>query len=133
MWEEVEHTADVALRVRAPDLAGLFEQAARGMFSLMGADLSAIPVIQRRVELSAADAEALLVDWLNELLYLREVHGEAYTAYEIHALTPTSLSATVRGRKVGPLSGRKIKAATFHGLKIVETAEGVEATVVFDV
>ena len=133
MFEEIEHTADVALRVRATDLPGLFIAAARGMFHLMGADLSAIPVIERRVELSAADAEALLVDWLNELLYLREVYGEAYTVFQIESLTSTSLSANVRGTKVARLPGRRIKAATFYDLRIQHEAEGYEVTVVFDV
>ena len=36
--EEIEHTADLAIRVRGRDLSQLFANAARGMFGLM-ADL----------------------------------------------------------------------------------------------
>ena len=133
MFEEIEYTADVALRVRAPDLPGLFIASARGMFHLMGADPTAPPQTSRRVELHGGDTESLLVDWLNELLYLREAHGEQYVAFEIEELSPTRLVAIAHGSPVPSLPGRRIKAATFHDLRVERTGEGYGATVVFDV
>ena len=64
-YEVVEHTADLAMRVFAPDLRGLIEQAARGMIDLM---LGEIPPPRREVEVvgEGASAEELLVDCLRE-------------------------------------------------------------------
>lgn len=129
--EEIEHTADLAIRVRGRDLSQLFANAARGMFGLM-ADLEAVePTIERHVELEEFDRETLLVSWLGELLWFNEESGDVFVRFEITALTPTHLGAAAWG---GPVSGqRQIKAVTFHDLAIIETDDGYEVTLVFDV
>ena len=131
-WQEIEHTADLALHVWGDDLPDLFATAARGMFSLL-VDLAAVPSTQTlQVTLAAPDVETLLVDWLNELLYLGE--GErlaAYVEFEFAVLTPTALQATVRGGAVSEYCSY-IKAATFHNLEVQVTPEGYETEIVFD-
>jgi SHS2 domain-containing protein len=133
MFEEVGHTADVALRVIAPDLNALFETAARGMFHLMGTDSGTPMRIARRVELRSGDIESLLVDWLNELLFLQESHNEQYVRFDVEELSETRLVAVARGGPARTLPGRKIKAATFHDLNVTPTPDAHTATVVFDV
>jgi len=131
-FEELEHTADLALKVRGHSLQEIFANAAYGMFSLM-ADLGGVePTVSHEISLESLDYEALLVDWLNELLYRHEVEEEIYTHFEIEALSPISLSATVWGGKMAA-SKLTVKAATFHDLEIRETGDGYLATVVFDV
>lgn len=134
-FEEIEHTADVALRVHGKDLAELFVNAARGMWTLIVPDVEAlVPAITREIELEAMDAEVLLVDWLSELLYLHETEQEIYSQFVIHDISPQHLRAEVKGGAVNGHTLRKhIKAVTFHDLSIEETAEGFRATVVFDV
>jgi SHS2 domain-containing protein len=130
-FQEIEHTADLAIRVYGRDMRELFANAARGMFALM-AEPSEEPTREREVALEAIDHEGLLVDWLNELIYLHEVEEETYSQFTIETLTATELKARVVG---GPTKHktRAIKAATFHDLKIVETESGYQATIVFDV
>ena len=85
-WEEVEHTADVALRVRGATLAELFANAARGMLALaLGGD--PVPAGQDRTEilLSAPDPETLLVDWLTELVY--RIEDEAFIPSHVSVLS----------------------------------------------
>jgi SHS2 domain-containing protein len=131
-FEEVEHTADLALKVHGHSLEEIFANAAYGLFSLM-ADLENLsPSVSREVHLVAPDRESLLVDWLNELLYLHEVEGEIYTRFEIETLSSTALSAIVWGAKM-TASKLTVKAATFHDLEIRETEGGYMTTVVFDV
>jgi len=131
-FEEVEHTADLALKVHGHSLKEVFANAAYGLFSLM-ADLDNLsPIFSRKVHLGAPDRESLLVDWLNELLYLHEVEEEIYIRFEIEALSSTALSAMVWGAKM-TASKLTVKAATFHDLEIRETEDGYLATVVFDV
>ena len=132
-FEEIEHTADWALRVRGCDLRELLVNAARGMVSLIVADPAALPGdVEQALELEAIDAESLLVDWLSELAYWAEAEMLVFHRFELHDVTSTSLRATIRGGHTPALT-KHIKAVTYHNLDIVETENGVEATVVFDV
>jgi SHS2 domain-containing protein len=133
--QEIEHTADWAMRVRGRDLRELFVNAAQGMFGLI-ADLETTTAgasrVKRRIELEAFDVETLLVSWLGELLWLNEESGAVFTRYEITSLTPTHLQATVCGEPA-PGQWKHIKAVTFHDLEIITTDDGCEVTLVFDV
>ncbi len=131
-FEEIEHTADIAIRVRGRDLAELFANAAYGMACQLADPGAVNPTEEHHVELEAYDAETLLVSWLEELLYLGERETCVFTAFDVLHITPTQLRATVRG---GPVEefGAHIKAVTFNELEIVRTDAGFETTVVFDV
>jgi len=131
MYQEVEHTADCAIQVTSPDLAGLFLHAARGMYALTGGKVAA-GVTDRRVCLTAPDAETLLVEWLEELAFLLETAGEMASEIDIHLLKPTDLNARLRTGPAAQVT-KLIKAVTFHGLEIRSSAEGYQATIVFDV
>jgi SHS2 domain-containing protein len=130
-FEEIEHTADLAMRAYGRDMKELFANAAQGMFALMAEPLEE-PIREQEVSLEATDYEGLLVNWLNELIFLHEVEGETYSQFVIETLTPTRLKARVTG---GPTKSKTkaIKAATFHDLAIEELPNGLVATVVFDV
>lgn len=132
-FEEVEHTADWALRIYGHDLGELLVNAARGMGHLLVSEPVNKPLeVEERVELEAYDAESLLVNWLSELAYWAEMEGIIFFEFDLHQVTPTHLQATIRGVRVSNLQ-KHIKAVTYHNLKIVETQAGLETTVVFDV
>lgn len=129
--EEIEHTADYAIRVQGEDLPALFVAAARGMNGLTGgrpADFS----VQRQIKVSAADLESLLVAWLEELAFLMEVEGEIFDQFDILSFSPTALHIRVGGGPVTHLD-KLIKAVTFHDLSIQETDAGWMTSIVFDV
>lgn len=130
-WQEIDHTADLALHVWADDLPDLFATAARGMFSLF-TSLEAL-VLDRAVDvtLTALDVETLLVDWLNELLYLSEVEGTAFAEFDFTQMTSTALAATAHGGRISEYLSY-VKAATFHNLAVVRTPDGYETEIVFD-
>lgn len=130
-FEEVEHTADVALRAFGRTPEELFINAARGMFQLM-CDEQPVGEVTHTIRLESLDAESLLVDWLNELIYLSDVEGLVFYRYELTEWEPTRLAATVVGGKVKRRK-KAIKAATFSGLAIEKVPGGYSATVVFDV
>ena len=132
-FEEVEHTADWALRVRGRDFRELLVNAARGMSHLLVSDPSATPTdVERRFELDAFDDESLLVEWLSELAYWAEAEMLVFREFDLSQVTPDHLEAVVRGGPVPSLQ-KHIKAVTYQNLEIVETEDGREATVVFDV
>lgn len=132
-WEEIEHTADWALRVWGADLRTLLENAARGMVSLIDgeADAQRRPVT-RRIHMEGADREVLLINWLTELLYLIEDEGTIFTQIVVETTTETWLNAKVTGIPGGRFS-KHIKAATYHNLQIHCDDGGCETVIVFDV
>jgi SHS2 domain-containing protein len=131
--ELLEHTAEVKLRVRAPTFAELVAEAGRAVARLqLGGALPPAERAHRDVVIRSPDREALLVDWLNELIWLAETERWVATEFDVHAATDTMLEVHVRGAAVEEAPAR-IKAATFHGLKIASTANGLEADVILDV
>lgn len=130
-YEEVQHTADWALRIWAPDLAALFEQAARGMFDLSGIRLQEGHREKRSLKVESTDAEGLLVNFLGDLLHILDQDGLAFDQFDL-AVSETALIANLEG---APVAERKkeIKAVTYHNLSIQKNSQGLQAEIVFDV
>jgi len=139
-FEEVDHTADLGLRVHAECLEGLFRQSALGLASLL-TDPEAVGSAERTViELRGIDLEELLVAWLNELLYRFESERLLLTAFPELLIKREDqeyrLLATGTGGRWDPQRhppGAPVKAATYHGLAIAPTTDGSFAvTLIFD-
>ncbi len=130
-FREIEHTADWEAEVWGPDMAALLEVAARGMCRLMGVDLAEEPRRSRGVDLSAADPEALMVDFLTELLYLGESEGYAFDVFDLE-VSGNRLTGSIGGAPIASQT-KEIKAVTYHRLHIQYTDRGLETRVVFDV
>jgi SHS2 domain-containing protein len=132
-FEEIEHTADVALRVCGKDLGKLLQNAALGMARLICEEtLLSNDCAEEIVEIRADDTEGLLVDWLSELVFLVEVRSFIFQRVEFQTISETYFKAKVYGKIARELKVH-IKAVTYHNLIIIKTAKGLEATVVFDI
>ena len=132
-FEEIEHTADHALKVYGENLKELFISAAEGMRSLMLSDIAGVSgEIAKAVKLETIDTESLLVDWLSELAYWAEADMLVFKTFKIHQISSNHLDAEVIGGTVATIE-KLIKAVTYHNLKIMKTQRGLEATIVFDV
>jgi SHS2 domain-containing protein len=131
-FEEIDHTADWAYRVRAPTMAGLYEAALEGLYTFAGINNDGGPSTNREVCLEAGDAESLLIAWLNEALYLLQEEHAALSGIHWEELTAQRLRATAASYDAAA-GGKYIKAATYSGLRILQTREGFEATIVLDV
>jgi SHS2 domain-containing protein len=133
----VDHTSEVQLEVGAESLAGLAAEAGRALGLLMLREEPPVPRgPSRLLEVTSADREALLVDWLNEILFVAETEGWVAVEFDVLEASPTRLSAQARGVPVDEPPSL-VKAATFHGLRVVERAgglqAGLQAEVIFDV
>ena len=128
---EREHIADWELEAWATDLSGLLEQAARGMYTLSGTRLAEYPRIDRSVEITASDAESLLVKFLQELLYFGEKDGVGFDRFSI-MVSELHLQATLEGAAISS-QDKEIKAVTYHKLQIRQTSNGLIVNIVFDV
>jgi SHS2 domain-containing protein len=128
-----EHTGELELVIEAETLAGVFAEAAAALAEVMaGENSSAPPGARDGVTLVARDRAALLVDWLNELIFRSERDKKVYDDVRIEALSENRLVAAIAGRALEELR-LPVKAATLHGLDIRATAGGFTARIVLDV
>lgn len=135
-WRQFEVAADVGLEAWGPTLAECFRQAALGMFELMVPLAAVRPAEAREVSAFGEAPDLLLVNWLNELLYLHDVEGFGVHDVETPRLHGDRVHARVFGEPVDPARhprGILVKAATLHGLEVVEGRAAARARVVLDV
>ncbi len=131
-FQELEHTADWALKVWAPELSTLFVEAVQGMFSLRGIELIKGNRISRSFYLETESVEILLVMFLEEILFFGEDEGLGFDEYEVTVEKEYHLKANIHGGMIGSQQ-KEIKAVTFHNLNVAETESGYEVVIVFDV
>lgn len=81
-YEEVDHTADLAMRVWAADFYALLIHAALGMYDLMSAQYNPDFPILQTFELTNASQAEVLVDFLNELLFLVEESNQIFDQFQ---------------------------------------------------
>jgi SHS2 domain-containing protein len=129
------HTGEVQVRITGADLRELFEQAGYSLADVMlgeGHPEAPPDAQEESVTLEAGDTEALLVDWLNELISRADARKKVYTDFAVDRLSEGRLHARIRGFTPSVLK-TAVKAATFHGLQIREHEDSFTATVVLDV
>ena len=131
--EFVEHPGEVRLRLQAATLGELAAVAGGALAELeLGYAPGPAAGPWREVVVSGLDRDAVLVHWLNELIFLAETERWVGVEFAVSRATETELRMRVRGMAVDEAPAR-VKAATFHGLRIAAVSDGVEADVVLDV
>ena len=135
-YESLDHTADLALRVWAPDTRELLEQAATGFIGLMVDPDTVKP--DREVEICATGAgpEELLVGWLNEILFAFDAQGLAPARAVVDSVTDEEVRGRIFGKDFDPLHHdvrNVVKAVTFHNLSVKRMGDLLEVSIVFDV
>ncbi len=133
-YKILEHTADVRIRAQGDSLRELFESAVFGMMEILKPNVSAgAPAVEKIVALEAEDTTALLIDFLNDVLYSACTNKETYDKIIFKKLTPRALEATLFG--VPALSfGEDIKAVTYHEADVKQNEQGKwETLLIFDI
>jgi SHS2 domain-containing protein len=130
-----DHTADVGVEATAPTLGDVFAACADGMAAAM---CDAIPGGGDRFDLTvrAEGREALLFDYLDRLIYERDV-GAVLPVDNEATVRETDgewvVEASARGVPLDRVRAREVKAVTYSEMAIEETAAGWRAYVVLDV
>jgi SHS2 domain-containing protein len=133
-FEIIEHTADVGIRATGATIEEVFEQATRGLAHIMGiwhpGTGERVPI-----EVEARDREALLVDWLSEVLWLHDSRDALLGAVEVERVGAGVASGAVvliprAGRAV---EGTQIKAVTYHQLEVRQAGSEWRARLYVDV
>lgn len=131
----LEHTADIAIRVKAGTLKTLFKNAALAMFDIM-AEKKARHAREKVLHLTvqADSVEDLLVQWLNDLLSLSSAKALICSRIKIESMSSQALKAKVFARGISAYRlHTEIKAVTYHELSIRRRGSLWTGKVVFDV
>ena len=139
-FEFLEHTADVYIAAYGRDLTEAFEDAAIAMFETMTDTGSVEPKIEESVEVEGHDKQALLYNWLEELLILFEVKNLLYSRFKIQKLEETAEGFRLKAKVYGePFKKKKhkqkvgVKAVTYHQMEIQEDPEKVTVRFILDI
>jgi SHS2 domain-containing protein len=133
-FEVLEHTADVGVRAMGSSLKECFRQMTLGLLEISGA-YRPDGGDKRDISVEADDFGALLVYWLEEVLYIQDSADAVVTDVTVNEVgmdeAVGSVSIAPRGDEV--LEGTAVKAITYHQLSVSRTEEGWTATVFFDI
>jgi len=134
-FDIVEHTSDIGIIAYGTDIGRAFINAARALFSIITDPAGIWETDYRDIEVTAEDREDLLVEWLNELIYLFDAEQMLFSKFVITYLTDTQMVARCYGEKIDTARHALktgVKAATYHMLKI-EKDDVFRVQVLFDV
>ena len=124
-WEHFPHQADVGVRGLGATLEQAFEQAALALTAVI-TDLAVAPREMIRLSCEAPDAELLLVDWLNLLIYEMATRNMLFGRFEVH-LEDNRLEAQAWGEALEPTRHHpavEVKGATYTALKVAQQSDG---------
>ncbi|MDH5298471.1 MAG: archease [Desulfobulbaceae bacterium] len=131
----IEHPADTGFETQAPTLASLFENAALVLFALMW-EGTATDDRELAITIRGGDLEELMVNFLEEFLYLYDAKELVSSGITIDAISPDELTARVRCHPFGAGRDREllgVKAITYHQLFVGQTDDGWRARVLLDI
>ena len=119
-WEHFEHEADIGIRGYGNTLAEAFQQAALALSGVITELEKIDPVKCMTVECNAPEAELLLMDWLNEIIYQMADSKMLFSRFDIEIAGP-HLKARICGEEANQQKHQpavEIKGATFTELKV---------------
>jgi protein archease len=132
-FELLEHTADVGVRARGPSLEAVFEQATLGLAEVLGAWRPG-PGVPAEVAVGPADLGGVLVDWLQEVLWLHESCHAALAGVRVDRAGEDGAAGRLTlAAPAGPFGGTPVKAVTYHQLRVARDGPGWLAEVYLDV
>lgn len=131
-YQILEHTADLKVKFFGETKEDLFKNVMLGMFEI--AQYCAAKTgkeFRIKIVINSVDLESLLVDFLNEILYLVEAKKLVFEKIEFKKFTENKIEATLKGKKLKKM-GLCIKGVTYHDLSIRKNKKW-QAIVLFDV
>lgn len=157
----INHTADLGIEVYGKELQELFSNAGFALFDIM-TDISRVKeTTERVITVEGNDLEQLMVNWLNDLLYLFDVEGLLFKRFEVQEVGNRSqesgvkesasqrletqdsrpadsrlnLKALIAGECYDPnrhIIETAVKAATYHQIQVVKENSKWRAMIIID-
>jgi SHS2 domain-containing protein len=137
-YRVIEHTADTGFEVVGASMAELFANAALVLCQLIWnpeANPGGEPLAEE-VQIEAGDPGELMVNFLEEFLYLYDAKRLVATRVEVGSISETALTARVRGHRFDPDRDEErlgVKAITYHQLFVGRDNGRWRARVLLDI
>jgi SHS2 domain-containing protein len=134
-YEYIDHTADLGIRGYGKTFLDALIHVAQGMFAAIH-DLKYVDAVESRpVDITAATAEDLVVQYLSYLLYLHDAEKFITKEYQIQVNDSNRILGTLRGERFNPDKHYildEVKAVTYHQLQVEQIDQGWMIQVICD-
>ncbi len=138
-YKFLDHTADVMFEAYGRGLNELFENAALAVFEVQ-CDLKKVGnKIKKKIKLKNENAENLLFDFLEELVYLKDAKYILFGKFKVEIKKVRDnyvLDAVAYGEKINPEKHElktDVKAVTLHEFFLKKTSKGWKCRVLLDI
>ena len=139
-YVNLDHTADLAIQVKAEDISDLIRTAADAWRDIVFENQTIVPLEQERIEIKGETAEEILVECLSEFNYLSQIKGKIFHSYEQLTVSESkkqlNLKAVINVDRFDVKRHQtvvEIKAVTFHQLDIQKVNKHLQTVIVFDI
>ncbi len=125
-WEHFAHESDIGVRGLGASCAEAFEQAAMALTAIVTDPAGVIPAAKIELGCEAPDAELLLADWLNAVIYEMATRRMLFSRYEVR-LANGRLDGAAWGEPVELSRHRPAvepKGATYTALEVRRLDDG---------
>lgn len=136
IYECIDHTADMGIRIFGKNLPELFSNAALALSELLIDCPFDSKTETRTISINNTDWETLLISWLRELLYIWAIEKRYVIRVRRIALSEYRLTAQIDFGYYEPGTcalRHDIKAVTYHQIEVTPVENGYQARVIFDV
>ena len=136
LYRIIEHTADTGFEVCGGNREQVFEVAALAFFHMMWRIGHPEEVLPEVIKVTGGDMKELLVNFLEEFLYLYDAKGLVCSQLKVESVTDTEICARAWLQQFNDESDQEllgVKAVTYHQLSIGEKDHKWVAQVFLDI
>lgn len=136
LYRIIEHTADTGFEVRGATKEQVYEKAAKAFFDIMWHISTRRKSEPENIEVSGIDQEELLVNFLEEFLYLYDAKRLVCTGIEVETVTDNNVCAQAWLQEFDVDSDREllsVKAVTYHQLFLGQEKGAWRARIFLDI
>ncbi len=126
-WQHFPHQADIGVEGIGEDIATAFVQAALALTAVICDPVAVESRSSVAIRCTAPDAELLLVDWLNALIYEMATRHMLFSRFEL-AIDEGRLEGQAWGEPVDAIRHQpavEVKGATYTELKVYRDDKGM--------
>lgn len=131
-------SADAAFEATGRTLEELFSDAAIATFEVMADTNTVKQLLTREIELENESVDGLLIDWLSELVFLKDTETILFSVFDVNIRKNDVyiLKAVAKGEKIDREKHSlrsDVKAVTYHMFEVTKKGDNWTARVVLDI
>ncbi len=131
-------SADAAFEATGRTLEELFSDAAIATFEVMADTTTVSQLLTRKIELENESVDGLLIDWLSELVFLKDTENVLFSVFDVNIRKNDvyMLKAEAKGEKIDREKHSlrsDVKAVTYHMFEVTKKGDKWIARVVLDI